>query len=138
MAVEFCGQWKLESTEENFDAFLKECGVSWAWRKAACSVKPTVSITQEQGGVFVITTKTSYRTQEMRFVVGEEFLSTIPWEAGEHPMMAEWDGTKLVIRVLGRDITFTREVGGGQLVLTQTKGEVSSRRYFKKAASESQ
>ncbi|XP_022087621.1 fatty acid-binding protein, brain-like [Acanthaster planci] len=138
MAVDFIGNWKLDSTEDNFDAFLKDCGVSWAWRKAACSVKPTVLISEEEGGTLVIITKTTYRSQELRFVVGEQFLSTIPWEAGEHPMKAEWDEAKLVIRVLGRDISFTREVVGDQLVLTQTKGNTSTRRYFKKATLESQ
>ena len=135
MAVDFGGVWKLETNDKSFDVFLKACGVSWAWRKAACSVKPTAVITQ-RGDEFAIVTKTSYRTQEVRFVLGEEFLNVIPWEGDDHRMVAEWDGAKLVIRVLDRDVSFTREIVNGQLVLTLRSGDVSAKRVFTKVETE--
>ena len=135
MAVDFGGVWKLETNDKSFDVFLKACGVSWAWRKAACSVKPTAVITQ-RGDEFAIVTKTSYRTHEVRFVLGEEFLNVIPWEGDDHRMVAEWDGAKLVIRVLDRDVSFTREIVNGQLVLTLRSGDVSAKRVFTKVETE--
>ncbi len=135
MAVDFSGEWKLETNDKSFDVFLKACGVSWAWRKAACSVKPTAVITQN-GDDFVIVTKTSYRTQEVRFALGEEFLSVIPWEGVEYRMVAELDQAKLVIRVLDRDVSFTREIINNQLVLTLMSGDAAAKRVFTKVETE--
>lgn len=134
--VDMKGQWELDRSE-NFDNFLKACGLSYLYRKAALSVKPSVHITQN-GECFEIVTKTSYRTQDLKFSVGEEFSSYVPWDSDNmHRMVAEILDGKLIIKVLDgaedqEAAVFIREVIGEELVLTQRLKNVETKRYFTK------
>lgn len=136
--MEMTGHWELNRSE-NFDNFLKACGLNFLWRKAASTAKPSVQIT-EDGDSFEIVTKTSYRTQSMKFSIGVEFDSYVPWDDNKtHRMIAEWDAGRLIIQVSDCDdgvesAVFIREILDDELVLTQRLGNVETKRYFKRPA----
>ncbi|XP_072030688.1 fatty acid-binding protein homolog 6-like [Amphiura filiformis] len=136
MASELKGRWELHHSD-NFDNFLKACGLGFVYRKIALGVKPSVHITQD-GDCFEIVTTTSYRTNEWKFSIGEEFSNYVPWDSDKtHRMIAEVEDGKLIIKVLDSSDeegspVFIREVVGDELVLTQRLGNVETKRYFTK------
>ncbi len=139
MAAEMEGQWKLDRSE-NFENFLKACGLNFIYRNMALGVKPSVHISQD-GDSFIIVTKTSYRTNEWKFSIGEEFDNYVPWDSDKtHKMIAEIVDGKLIIRVLDASEgqgspVFIREIVGEELVLTQRLAGVETKRYFTKVQS---
>lgn len=68
------GKFELESSE-NFDDFLKALGVGFILRNAAKLATPTVEITNE-GDSFAMKTTTTFKTQEIKFSLGQEFDET--------------------------------------------------------------
>ncbi len=132
-AADFNGKWKLEKNDENFDNFLKKVGVNMIMRTAASKATPVLEITQN-GDEFTVITKSAIRTQESKFKMGEEFTAKDPMVGKEVKMMASWDGGKQVIKPADDPdgITITREIEGDKLIMTQTKGDVATRRTFGK------
>ncbi|CAM5109034.1 unnamed protein product [Natator depressus] len=70
----FLGTWKLSSSEK-FDDDMKELGVSLATRKLGSLTKPTVTISID-GDVLTIQTKSTFKSTEVSFKLGEEFEET--------------------------------------------------------------
>ena len=127
-AVDFSGKWKLEK-KENVEAFLDAINVSEPERTAALKANPTLEITQN-GNEFSSVYKTDTFTHELKFKIGEKFLHTGPMR--EVNMVATWEGNKQVLTNVDNpnDLKITRELQGDKLVITKTKGDVSTRRIF--------
>jgi fatty acid-binding protein 3 len=67
----FTGKFELVSSD-NFDEYLKACGVGMAKRALAATAKPTIEIT-ENGGVFTMKTLSTFKNTEITFTLGQEF-----------------------------------------------------------------
>merc|ERR1712080_649816 len=59
-------------SNEGYEDFLKDLGVSSLLRKAAMAPTPVMTIT-ESGGNWTMVTKTSMKSIELKFRLGEEF-----------------------------------------------------------------
>ena len=132
--VNFSGTWKLERNDENFDKFWQAVGVNFIGRKMMGVVKPTMVI-QQNGNDFVITTQTPKSTNSTKFSVGEVFEFSNPWTKENQKMSPSWDGDKLVVTPVSdpdKSPTVTREMEGEFLVMTMQKGDVATKRFFKK------
>merc|ERR1712215_18274 len=65
------GTYNLTESE-NFDEFMKAIGVGMVMRKMANSVKPDL-IFSVDGDTYTMTTKSSFKTSEVKFKLGEKF-----------------------------------------------------------------
>ncbi|XP_038075894.1 sodium/calcium exchanger regulatory protein 1-like [Patiria miniata] len=140
-AVDLSGKWQLDRNE-NFDEFLKAAGFAWITRKLINSVTTVLEIGQD-GDRFTISTNTPVGVRVTSFTLGRAYPETNPmFGDGEHRVLAEWEGAKLVQRVVPDtasigDVdevprTFEREIVNGELVVTIRRGDVATKRYFKK------
>lgn len=132
--MDFNGTWHLVQSH-NLEPFLKTCGVSFVRRNLAKAVSPVVHISQE-GDKFTIRTDTVHRSIVQEFRIGVSFKCFLPWEAEECQMIAKWEGTKLVVRLVddedNRGPVFVRYLEDEQLVLEQEMNNVLCKRYFKR------
>merc|ERR1711887_216984 len=69
--VQITGNY-TQISNEGYEDFLKALGVSFLLRKAAMASTPVMTIT-EAGGNWTMVTKTSMKSIELRFRLGEEF-----------------------------------------------------------------
>merc|ERR1739848_772606 len=72
--VQMTGNYTL-TAKENYEEFLKALNVGFILRKAALASTPVMSITEE-GGNWTMITKTTVKSIELRFRLGEEFEET--------------------------------------------------------------
>merc|ERR1712045_1087661 len=64
-----------QTSRENYEEMLKALGVGMLLRKAAMASNPVMTIS-ENGGTYIIVTKTTAKTTEVKFRLGEEFDET--------------------------------------------------------------
>ncbi|XP_038074205.1 sodium/calcium exchanger regulatory protein 1-like [Patiria miniata] len=134
--ADLAGTWHL-ARNEHFDEFLKASGIGFMKRKVITALHPTIEIKQE-GEVFTFTSKTPMGNRVTSFTVGVEYPETNPlWGDKEHRVMPEWQGAKLVQKVVHGpddklDRSFEREIVDGELVITMRRGDKSCKRIFKK------
>ncbi|KAJ8682434.1 hypothetical protein QAD02_018226 [Eretmocerus hayati] len=69
-------KYKLESSE-NFDEFMKACGVGLITRKMGAAVSPSVEVTKS-GDEYTMSTKSTFKNSEVKFKLGEEFDEETP------------------------------------------------------------
>merc|ERR1711887_359170 len=69
--VQITGNY-TQISNEGYEDFLKALGVSFLLRKAAMASTPVMTIT-EAGGNWTMVTKTSMKSIELKFRLGEEF-----------------------------------------------------------------
>jgi len=127
----FTGKFELVSSD-NFDEYLKACGVGMAKRALAASAKPTVEIS-ESGGVYKMKTLSTLKNTEITFKLGEEFdEETADGRKSKSTMTA--DGNKLIhSQKIGDDSSKTvREFSADSLKATFTAKDVSATRVYKK------
>ena len=72
----FVGRY-VSATSENFEEYMKECGVGLITRKAAANLKVTLEIKVE-GNKWVCNQFSTFKNTTLEFVVGEEFEETTP------------------------------------------------------------
>merc|ERR1719381_156078 len=98
-------------SEEKYEDFLKVLNVGFMLRKAALASTPVMTIT-EAGGNWTMVTKTTMKSIELKFRLGEEFDETTT------------DGSK--------DVKAVREFNDDGLVLTMTCDGTSSKQVYKR------
>eukprot|EP00090_Calanus_glacialis_P035228 TRINITY_DN60187_c0_g1_i1.p2 TRINITY_DN60187_c0_g1~~TRINITY_DN60187_c0_g1_i1.p2 ORF type:complete len:135 (-),score=38.79 TRINITY_DN60187_c0_g1_i1:113-517(-) len=69
--VQFTGNY-AQTSQKNYDEFLKALNVGFILRKAANASTPEMIITEEDGN-WTRVTKTILKTMEVKFRLGEEF-----------------------------------------------------------------
>merc|ERR1711970_1077524 len=69
--VQITGNY-TQVSKENYEEFLKALNVGFILRKAALASTPVMSIT-EDGGNWCMVTKTTVKSIELKFRLGEEF-----------------------------------------------------------------
>merc|ERR1712215_91090 len=73
--VQMTGTYTQVSSE-NYEEFMKALNVGYLLRKAALASTPVMTIT-EDNGVWNIVTKTSMKSMELTFKLGEEFVTAV-------------------------------------------------------------
>ncbi|CAB0035871.1 unnamed protein product [Trichogramma brassicae] len=74
---EFLGKRYKLSTSENFDELMKALGVGLIVRKMGAAVSPVVEVT-ENNGEYTMKTQSTFKNQEIKFKLGEEFDEETP------------------------------------------------------------
>merc|ERR1712059_83071 len=69
--VQITGNY-TQTSKENYEEFLKALGVGFILRKAALASTPVMTISEE-GGNWTMVTKTTVKSIELKFRIGEEF-----------------------------------------------------------------
>ncbi|XP_011661826.2 fatty acid-binding protein type 3 [Strongylocentrotus purpuratus] len=131
--VNFTGVWK-HTKDEKFDDLLKALGVSIIKRKAITALSPQQEITQN-GDQFVVTNKTSIKTESLEFTVAREFKFKNPLSGREEMLLVERDGDKIVTtnKMDPNGVVGTRElIDANHMILTRRKGDVTAVRHFNK------
>ncbi|CAL8397234.1 fatty acid-binding protein, heart [Gadus morhua] len=132
MVERFVGTWQMVASE-NFDEFLKEIGMGMAMRKAACMVKPEMTVSVDAQDLITLTMKTSFKTKEFQFKLNEPFEGTSANDKTA-TIVVTLEGGKLVQKQTceGRETTIEREIVDGKLIMTCKSGNVVATRTFQK------
>ncbi|XP_033127921.1 fatty acid-binding protein, intestinal-like [Anneissia japonica] len=130
MPVDFSGTWSLAKSD-GLAPLLDALKVPAEKRPSDESA--TVVITQS-GDSFVIKTTTAAGTREAKFSIGTPFVDQDIKElrGKDIEVTGAWDGDKLVLKGAGGN-SVTREIVGGQMVVTFDFGGISAKRYFTKS-----
>ncbi|XP_014435114.1 fatty acid-binding protein, adipocyte-like isoform X1 [Pelodiscus sinensis] len=128
----FVGIWKLVSSEK-FEDYMKELGVGLATRKLGSLAKPTVTISID-GDVITIATKSTFKSTEVSFKLGEEFEETtaddrktksiVTLEEGSLSQVQKWDGKQTTIR---------RKLADGKMIVEYTMNNITCTRVYERA-----
>ncbi len=130
----FNGTWRLERNDENFDKFWTEMGINFFVRKMMGMARPT-SIIKQDDNKFEITNQTMKGSDTTTFTVGEEYDFHNPHTKAVNRMSPIWEGDTLVQKPVEKPDelpTVSRCLDGEYMVMTMQKGEVSTKRYYKK------
>ncbi|GCB62098.1 fatty acid binding protein 7, brain, b [Scyliorhinus torazame] len=132
MVDAFVGTWKLVESD-NFDAYMKALGVSFATRQVGNVTKPTIIISKEEDKV-VLKTQSTFKNTEINFKLGEEFDETTPDDRNCKTTVT-LNGDKLVHvqKWDGKETTFAREIKDGKMVMTLTFDDIVAVRTYEKA-----
>ncbi|XP_052073526.1 fatty acid-binding protein homolog 6-like [Mytilus californianus] len=131
----FGGKWKVYKSEK-FEDFLKEMGVNLVMRKAAANMSPTNTLTID-GNSITINIEAGPKKMEEKYTLNEEVDRKT--DSGEMVKSKATfvDGKLTIVNtptdVTKKVVTLVREIQGDDLVMTMTRGDVSAKRYFKKA-----
>ncbi|KAF8366920.1 lbp-6 [Pristionchus pacificus] len=75
-AEKFIGRWNSASSE-NFEEYMKECGVGLLTRKAAANIKVTLEF-KKQGNKWVCAQESTFKNTSLEFELDKEFEETTP------------------------------------------------------------
>merc|ERR1712117_332154 len=124
------------ASEENYEELLKALNVGFMLRKAAMASTPVMTIT-ESGGNWTMSTKTTMKSIELKFKLGEEFeeettdgrkcKTTVTME-GDNKMVTK----QKAIKAGEKDATAVREFSDEGVTLTITVDNVVSKQFFKR------
>eukprot|EP00914_Ancora_sagittata_P018469 GHVO01036566.1.p1 GENE.GHVO01036566.1~~GHVO01036566.1.p1 ORF type:complete len:137 (+),score=33.42 GHVO01036566.1:83-493(+) len=135
MAAAFVGTWKLVASE-NFDEYMKGCGVSLLVRKTANALSPSQVIAVD-GDKITIKTVSTFKNTEVSFTLGQEFEETTA-DGRKMKTTYRMDGDKLVADLKptkdsDTPSTYTRELtAANDMTMTLTvKDVVCLRKYTK-------
>merc|ERR1712227_570326 len=123
-------------SEEGYEDFLKVLNVGFMLRKAALASTPVMTIT-EAGGNWTMVTKTTMKSIELKFRLGEEFdETTTDGRTVETTVVKEGDNklitTQKAVKAGEKDVVAVREFNADGLIMTTTVGSVSSKQVFKR------
>ncbi|KHN75186.1 Fatty acid-binding -like protein 5 [Toxocara canis] len=134
-ADKFVGKWTFVDSE-NFDAYMKQCGVGLITRKMAVTLKPTLTITCE-GGKWKIVSESTFKTIILEFELGKEFEETTG-DGRKLMSLMTMEGDKLIqvqkaIKPGDKDSRFERYIdeNGHLIIICECEGVVSKRTYKK-------
>ncbi|XP_076009931.1 fatty acid binding protein 4b [Genypterus blacodes] len=131
---QFVGNWKL-ITSENFDAYMKAIGVNFATRQMGNMVKPNLLISLDADGFISIKSQSSFKTNEIKFKLDEEFNETTADDRKTKTLITLVNG-KLVQKQTWSGLTSTveREILDGKLMTKCIIDDVVSLRTYEKEA----
>merc|ERR1712083_1286014 len=121
-------------SEGGYENFLKELNVGFMLRKAAMASTPVMTIT-ESGGNWTMVTKTTMKSVELKFRLGEEFDETTT-DGRKCATTVTMEGDSLITRQKGKDgskdVTAERQFTDDGLTITMSCGNVSSKQVYKR------
>merc|ERR1712180_138675 len=126
--VQITGQY-TQTSRENYEEFLKALDVGFILRKAALASTPVMSI-EEKDGNWVMITKTTVKSIELKFRLGEEFEEDTT--DGRHcKTTVTLDGDKMTTTQIntkegGKDVTVVRTFSDDGISLTMSTDGATS------------
>merc|ERR1719308_347759 len=132
--VQITGNY-TQISNEGYEDFLKALGVSFLLRKAAMASTPVMTIT-EAGGNWTMVTKTSMKSIELKFRLGEEFEEDTT--DGRHcKTTVTLEGNKMTTtqnatKAGEKNVVVVREFNDEGLTYTATCDGVTSTQKFKR------
>merc|ERR1712172_10423 len=121
-------------SEENYEEVLKALNVGFMLRKAALASTPTMTIT-EAGGQWNMVTKTTMKSIDLKFRLGEEFDEETT-DGRKCKTIVTMEGNKLITNQRatggGKDALAVREFSDDGVVMTITVDGVSCKQVFKR------
>merc|ERR1711970_1626087 len=132
--VQITGNY-TQISNEGYEDFLKALGVSFLLRKAALASTPVMTIAEE-GGNWTMITKTSMKSIELKFRLGEEFEEDTT--DGRHcKTTVTLEGNKMTTTQKAtkkgeKDVVVVREFAGDTITYTATCEGVSSVQKYKR------
>merc|ERR1712055_316959 len=132
--VQITGTYTQTSCD-NYEEFLKALGVGFILRKAAMASTPVMTIT-ENGGKYTMITKTTVKSIEICFKLGEEFEEDTT--DGRHcKTIVTLEGNKMTTNQKAtksgeKNVVVVREFADDGLVYTATCDGVSSVQKYKR------
>merc|ERR1712018_1109062 len=131
--VQITGSYTRVS-EEKYEDLLKALNVGFMLRKAAMASTPVMTITND-GGNWTMVTKTTMKSVELKFKLGEEFDEETT-DGRKCKTTVTMDGNKLVTNQKaqggGKDALAVREFSDDGVVMTITVDGVSCKQVFKR------
>ncbi|CAG2104142.1 unnamed protein product [Medioppia subpectinata] len=128
--TDYTGNFKLVSSE-NFDALLRELGVSEEVVKSVQNTTQELEITKA-GDVYTSKTISPNRTHEIKFELGKEFDEPRP-DGKTVKSVVVADGNRLVqTSKSDKEVKVVREYNGNELRVTVTAGPVVAVRTYAK------
>ncbi|GMT28068.1 hypothetical protein PFISCL1PPCAC_19365 [Pristionchus fissidentatus] len=133
-AEKFVGRFASD-TSENFEEYMKECGVGLLTRKAAANIKVTLDI-KKDGNKWVCAQESTFKNTSLEFELDKEFEETTP-DGRKYMTLCTFTDGKLVqrqkkIKDSDKDSTITRFFEGEILVVIMECGNVKARRTYKR------
>merc|ERR1712018_815263 len=130
--VQITGSYTRVS-EEKYEDLLKALNVGFMLRKAAMASTPTMTITND-GGNWTMCTKTTMKSVELKFKLGEEFEEETT-DGRKCKTTVTMEGDKLItkqkaLKAGEKDATAVREFTDDGLTLTITVDDVVSKQVF--------
>ncbi|GMT00161.1 hypothetical protein PENTCL1PPCAC_22335, partial [Pristionchus entomophagus] len=135
-AQKIVGRWD-SVTSENFEEYMKECGVGLIVRKAAANIKVTLDIKQV-GNKWVCAQESTFKNTSLEFELDKEFEETTPDGRKYMTLITVTPDNKMVqrqkkIKDSDKDSTITRYLDGDDtLVVIMECGNVTCRRTYKR------
>ncbi|CAJ0932761.1 unnamed protein product, partial [Mesorhabditis belari] len=134
LAKEFAGSWNFVSGE-NFEEYMKECGVGLITRKLAANLKPVLEFVIEDGK-WTMTSTSTFKTHVVKFEIGAEFNDkTADGRDVKSTFFVE--GDKLIQQEIGlkggKDSRFERYIEDGKLKIVCECNGVKSTRIYERA-----
>jgi len=133
-ALPFLGEWEFVSSDENFEALMKELGVGWFTRKIALTQSPSVRF-ELNGEEWTFTTTSAFKTTVLKFTIGKEFdeetadgrdvKTTFSFDDGKLVQTQKFDGK--VVCVIVREV-----LNGNKLKTLAKAGSIESVRMYSK------
>uniref|UniRef100_A0A915BBG2 Lipocalin/cytosolic fatty-acid binding domain-containing protein n=2 Tax=Parascaris univalens TaxID=6257 RepID=A0A915BBG2_PARUN len=129
----FIGRWTLLKSE-NFDAYMKQCGVRVVTRRIAATLKPALTVTCE-GGKWKFLSESTFKTIVFEFELDKEFVE-ITGDGRKFMSKVTMNGDKMIqqqkaINPGDKDSHFERYVDeeGHLIMICECEGVVSKRTY---------
>jgi len=135
MVDAFVGKWNLTASE-NFDEFMKACGVGMLIRKTAATLKPS-QVFSVEGDTITLKTISTFKSTEVNFKLGEEFDETTG-DGRKMKTTYRMEGGKLIceqkpVKESDCPSTHTREIlPDGSMQMTLVAKDVVSKRTYNK------
>nr|AAX34046.1 Sui m 13 allergen [Suidasia medanensis] len=129
--AQIAGTYKLDKSD-NFDAFLKELGVSFVTRNLAKSATPTLEVIVD-GDNYTIKTISTIKSSEIKFQLGQEFeedrmdgkkVKTVVNKEGDNKLVQVQKGDK--------EVNIVRDFSAEGVNVTATVNGVVSVRFYKR------
>jgi len=122
-----------QTSRENYEEMLKALGVGMLLRKAAMASNPVMTIS-ENGGTYTIVTKTTAKTTEVKFRLGEEFDETSA-DGRTCKTLVVLDGNKMTSKQTAqkkgeKDLLVVREFTDSGFTMKSTCDGVTANQVF--------
>eukprot|EP00091_Calanus_sinicus_P016872 TRINITY_DN364_c0_g1_i1.p1 TRINITY_DN364_c0_g1~~TRINITY_DN364_c0_g1_i1.p1 ORF type:complete len:135 (-),score=67.83 TRINITY_DN364_c0_g1_i1:119-523(-) len=132
--VQMLGSY-TQTSKDNYEEFLKALNVGFILRKAALASTPVMTIS-EAGGKWTMITKTTVKSIELNFKLGEEFEEETT-DGRKCKTTVTMDGNKLIttqkaMKAGEKDVVAVREFNDGGLTMTMTCDGVTSTQTYKR------
>uniref|UniRef100_A0A0K0DXV4 Lipocalin/cytosolic fatty-acid binding domain-containing protein n=1 Tax=Strongyloides stercoralis TaxID=6248 RepID=A0A0K0DXV4_STRER len=135
MVEEFAGEW-INPISENMDEYLKECGIGFALRQLAKTIKDKNIIVIE-GDKCSFISKSTFKNHTISIILNEKTLITTI-DGRKHYSIFIYDDGKLIEQQFpyneGDKIsTITRYIENGKLIVIMECNKVKAKRIYTRA-----